>query len=216
MVVDPRAEERELAGRCGRSSRRAPRGARRAPARRARARGRARGRSARPRDVGEQLVDRLDADRREHLLAVALGSERKLTARRRSSRRPAASIRSSASQASVRRMRTSQPSPYGSSFTVSGSSTTFWLTSTTTPESGAIRSETAFTDSTSPYEDALRDLGALLGRLEVDELAERVLREPGDAERRLVALDARPVVLGVVLQLVRDSSRQRPLLSSFL
>ena len=46
----------------------------------------------------------------------------------------------------------SQPSPYGSSFTVSGSSTTFGLTSRITPESGAITSETALTDSTSPYE----------------------------------------------------------------
>ena len=47
-------------------------------------------------------------------------------------------------------MRISQPSPYGSSFTVSGASTTFWFTSSTSPESGEIRSETAFTDSTSP------------------------------------------------------------------
>ena len=40
-------------------------------------------------------------------------------------------------------------------------------------------------------------------RLEVDELAERVLRPPGDAEHRLVTLDPRPVVLGVVLQVFR-------------
>ena len=39
-------------------------------------------------------------------------------------------------------------------------------------------------------------------RLEVDELAERVLRVPGDAERRLVAVDARPVVLAVVPEIV--------------
>jgi hypothetical protein len=51
-------------------------------------------------------------------------------------------------------MRTSQPSPYGSSFTVSGASTTFALTANTSPESGVIRSETAFTDSTSPYESS--------------------------------------------------------------
>ena len=50
-----------------------------------------------------------------------------------------------------RRMRISQPSPYASSFTVSGASTTAWFTSSTSPESGAIRSETALTDSTSPY-----------------------------------------------------------------
>ena len=44
----------------------------------------------------------------------------------------------------------SQPSPYGSALTVSGSSTTFRFTSITSPESGAITSDTAFTDSTSP------------------------------------------------------------------
>ena len=48
-------------------------------------------------------------------------------------------------------MRTSHPSPYGSSLIVSGSSTAFSLTSRTSPESGAITSETAFTDSTSAY-----------------------------------------------------------------
>jgi len=45
---------------------------------------------------------------------------------------------------------TSHPSPYGSSFTVSGSSIVFWLTATTSPDSGAITSDTALTDSTSP------------------------------------------------------------------
>ena len=47
-------------------------------------------------------------------------------------------------------MRTSQPSPYGSSLIVSGSATTLAFTSTTSPDSGAITSLTAFTDSTSP------------------------------------------------------------------
>ena len=46
----------------------------------------------------------------------------------------------------------------------------------------------------------LRRRAAVGGRLEVDELAERVLREPRHAEGRLVALDSRPVVLGVVLE----------------
>src|SRR5207249_54804 len=44
--------------------------------------------------------------------------------------------------------------------------------------------------------------GRLLRRLEVHELAERVLREPRDSERRLFAVDARPVVFGVVPQVV--------------
>src|SRR5579862_5845186 len=49
-------------------------------------------------------------------------------------------------------MRISQPSPYGSSLTTSGASTTAWFTSSTSPDRGETRSETAFTDSTSPYE----------------------------------------------------------------
>src|SRR4029453_18492429 len=57
------------------------------------------------------------------------------------------------SSGSVTRMRTSQPSPYGSALTVSGSSATCWLTATTVPERGEMRSDTAFTDSTSPYEE---------------------------------------------------------------
>src|SRR6266508_422647 len=39
------------------------------------------------------------------------------------------------------------------------------------------------------------DLGALLRGLVVDELAQRVLGEPGDPERRLAVLEAGPVVL---------------------
>ena len=80
--------------------------------------------------------------------------------------------------------------------TVSGASTAAWFTSSTSPESGAITSETAFTDSTSPYEASFVVCEPCVRRLEVDELAERVLGEPGDAEHGLVALDARPVVLG--------------------
>src|SRR5436190_11757126 len=52
-------------------------------------------------------------------------------------------------------------------------------------------------------------VGAVLGdrrsrvrRFEVDELAERVLGEPRDPERRLVTVHAGPVVLAVVLQLL--------------
>ena len=47
-----------------------------------------------------------------------------------------------------------------------------------------------------------RDPRAFLRRLEVHELAERVRGEPGDPERRLVAVDPRPVVLAVVAQIV--------------
>ena len=41
-----------------------------------------------------------------------------------------------------------------------------------------------------------------LRRLEMDDLAERVLRVPGDPERGLVAVDSCPVVLGVVAKVV--------------
>ena len=77
-------------------------------------------------------------------------SESWLTARRGTACTPSASSRLSTSDGSESRIRISQPSPYGSSFTVSGASTTFWFTSRISPESGAITSETAFTDSTSP------------------------------------------------------------------
>src|SRR6185437_1427401 len=80
-----------------------------------------------------------------------------------------ASMSDSASLGSESRTRTIHPSPYGSVFTVSGASTRARLISTT-----------------------------FLGRLEVDELAERILREPRDPEGRLVAVDSRPVVLRVV------------------
>src|SRR5581483_6207979 len=62
------------------------------------------------------------------------------------------SSRDSRSAAFVRRMRISHPSPYGSSLTVSGASATRGFTASTSPDSGETRSETAFTDSTSPYE----------------------------------------------------------------
>src|SRR5215472_3041731 len=44
------------------------------------------------------------------------------------------------------------------------------------------------------------DPGPFVGRLEVDELPKRVLSEPRDSERRLATIDARPVVLRVVLE----------------
>ena len=92
-----------------------------------------------------------DTDCGEHRVAVRLG-EREVAhwlgrgARDRPRRREARPPR----EASERRMRTSQPSPCGSSLIVSGSATTLPLTSRTSPESGAITSLTALTDSTSP------------------------------------------------------------------
>src|SRR6185312_7669402 len=101
------------------------------------------------------LVDRRHADDTEHFLPVVVGEGEIRVLRHCSARTclyaPASSSEST-SLVSDMRMRTSQPFPYGSSFTVSGASTTTWLTSSTSSESGAITSETAFTDSTSPYD----------------------------------------------------------------
>src|SRR5262249_21414453 len=105
------------------------------------------------RNVAEEILDRVDADRREHRLPVGVG-QREVGKGHCSATTClyASTPRSeSTSDVSLMRTRTSHPSPYGSSFTVSGSSTALRFTSTTSPESGAITSETALTDSTSPY-----------------------------------------------------------------
>src|SRR5207237_778746 len=104
-------------------------------------------------NVLEQLLDRRDPDRLEHRIAVAVREreERVCHCSASTCRYAPTSSSESGSDRSARRIRTSQPSPYGSSFTVSGESTTFWLTSTISPDSGAITSETALTDSISPY-----------------------------------------------------------------
>src|SRR6185503_8897200 len=104
------------------------------------------------RQVCEQLLDRGDADRLEHRLPVGIGQrEVAHPCSARCCLYASTSISASASEGSLRRTRTSQPPAYGSSFTVSGASATARLTSRTSPESGAITSETALTDSTSAY-----------------------------------------------------------------
>ena len=73
-----------------------------------------------------------------------------------------------------------------------------------------MTSETALTDSISAYGWSLVSVAADRGRVEEDDLAELVLGVPGDPERGGVAVDPRPVVLGVVLQVVRVAGRPRP------
>ena len=111
-------------------------------------------------------------------------------------------------------MRTSQPSPYGSPLIVSGSSTAFSFTSSTSPESGAIDVRDGLDRLDLGIRLILRHGRADLGRLEVDELAERVLGVPGDPEHRLLAVDPGPVVLGVVAEVV-GIALVSPLGSSF-
>ena len=81
----------------------------------------------------------------------------------------------------------------------SGLSESASLTAVTSPESGAIDVGDRLHRLDLGVGRVLGDLGADLGRLVEDDLAERVLRVPGDPEGGLVALDPRPVVLGVVL-----------------
>ena len=79
------------------------------------------------RNVAEELVDRADADRLEHRLPVGV-REREVGARHSSANSFAYSPASSSESTSTglaSRIRINQPPPYGSSFTVSGSSTTF-------------------------------------------------------------------------------------------
>ena len=108
------------------------------------------------RQVAEELVDRVDADRREHLLPVGLGQRRGTGAASLLGEHlpvgAGVEQRVDLRRDPRARMRRASRSPYGSSFTVSGASTTCWFTSSTSPESGAITSETALTDSTSPYD----------------------------------------------------------------
>ena len=141
----------------------------------------------------------------EHLLAVVVGEGEKrvasllgqrpaCTPQRRAARRPRTGPRGGCGRASRRRTDPRSPSR--------ARRPTAWLTSSTSPDSGAITSETALTDSTSPYDESFATCAPCVGRLEVDELAERVLREPGDPEHCLVAFDPRPVVLAVVLQVL--------------
>ena len=64
-----------------------------------------------------------------------------------------------------------------------------------------MTSDTAFTDSTSPYDGLLGERGADVGRLVVHELAERVLRVPRDSQGCLVARHPRPIVRRVIAEL---------------
>ncbi len=104
----------------------------------------------RGRDVGEELLDVATPIAAQHRVAVGVG-EREVAhwreQRRGRWRRRAAS---SASSASSTRDAHKPAGAVGVVVDERGSSTTAALTSSTVPESGAIRSETALTDSTSP------------------------------------------------------------------
>src|SRR2546428_10516377 len=122
-------------------------------------------------DIGEQLYHRCGADGPEHRLPLGIGGRNVFVLR--SSLPAGGDVAASAprghraaspmatrywstgiSRSSSRRSSGCttiiQPLPYGSEFTTSGESTSAGFTSTTVPLRGAYRSDTAFTDSTTP------------------------------------------------------------------
>ena len=88
----------------------------------------------------------------------------------------------------------------GALLTASGRSLSAVLTAVTVPESGANSSDTAFTDSMVPNAWPLVSVGADLGQLDVDDVAQLLLGEVGDADGALVALHLHPLVVVRVLQ----------------
>ena len=72
---------------------------------------------------------------------------------------------------------------------------------TTSPETGANRSLTALTDSTTPNVANCSRLLPAVGKLDEDDVTELVRGVLGDADRRLVAVDADPLVVLRVAQI---------------
>ena len=156
-------------------------------------------------NVAEQLLDGRNADRAEHLRLVGVG-EREVRVGHCSASTclyAARSSRASTSDGSESRMRISQPAPYG--ILVHGLRRVDHLLVHVDHLAGERRDQLG--DGLDRLHFAVRRVlrhgGARLRRLVVDELPERVDGEPRHAQHRLVALDARPVVLGVVLQVFR-------------
>jgi len=104
----------------------------------------------------------------------------------------------------------SQPAPYGSRLTAAGSPSSAVLISTTSPEIGVKRSETAFTDSTTPTLPNCSIVVPIFGKLDVHDVAQRVLRVIGDADRRRIALHLHPLVLFAEKQFLRLRQRYVP------
>ena len=77
------------------------------------------------------------------------------------------------------------------------------LTSVTVPEAGAYRSETALTDSTEPKVFAGGDLGADLGQIDENDVAQRFLGVVRDADGRTLAVGFDPLVFFGVLEVGR-------------
>ena len=69
------------------------------------------------------------------------------------------------------------------------------LTSTTSPDTGAYSSDTALTDSIVPNDCPCFSVAPDLGQLDVDDVAELLLRVVGDADLAAVAGELDPLVV---------------------
>ena len=115
----------------------------------------------------------------------------------------AESISASTSDGSDSFTFTSQPSPYGSSLIVSGLSASASLTAVDLARQRREHVGDRLHRLDLGVRLVLGDLRADVRRVEEHDLAERILRVPGDPEGGGVPVNPCPVVLGVVLQVVR-------------
>ena len=77
------------------------------------------------------------------------------------------------------------------------------MTAVTSPETGANNSDTALTDSTVPNASPCLSWRPTARQFDEDDVAQLLLGEIGDADRRLAALDLEPLVIFRVLQIAR-------------
>ena len=94
-----------------------------------------------------------------------------------------ASSRSSRSVSSSTSSSKSQPSPYGSAFTVSGLPSSSGLTALTVPATGLRTSETLLVDSSSPQASPASTLSPTVGQRDVDDVAELLGRRTRSPRR---------------------------------
>ena len=91
--------------------------------------------------------------------------------------------------------------------TASGLSLSAELTSTTSPETGEYSSDTALTDSIVPNDCPCFSFAPTSGQLDVDDVAELLLRVVGDADLAAVAGQVDPLVIFRVFEAGRIRHR---------
>ena len=90
--------------------------------------------------------------------------------------------------------------PCGSVLTASGLSLSAVFTSTTSPDTGAYSSDTALTDSIVPNDCPASSVVPDVRQLDVDDVAELLLRVVGDADLAAIAGQLDPLVVFRVLE----------------